>query len=125
MEKFTVEEVVKALGDMSVMDLIDMTKKLEEKWGVKAVPQVGLTPTVVPTEETVAQTEFTVVLVSVSADKKMNVIKMVREQTGLGLMESKQLVEAAPKSVKEGASKEDAEALKAKLVEAGAVVELK
>lgn len=125
MEKFTVEEVVKALGDMSVMELISLTKNLEEKWGVKAEPevsQVHLAPVTILVD---AQTEFTVMLVSVPADKKMAVVKAVRDLIGLGLMESKQLVEAAPKSVKDGVSKDDAEALKAKLTEVGAVIELK
>lgn len=120
------DDVVKALGDMTVMELIALTKELEQKWGVKAEPQVGLAPTVVQnTEAEVAQTEFTVMLVSYPADKKMTVVKAVREQTGLGLLESKQLVEGAPKPIKEGVSKEEADALKAKLTEAGAVIEVK
>ena len=120
------DDVVKALGDMTVMELIAMTKELEQKWNLKAEPQVGLAPTAIPnTEAEVAQTEFTVMLVSYPADKKMAVVKSVREQTGLGLLESKQLVEASPKHIKEGVSKEEAELLKTKLTEAGAVIELK
>lgn len=120
----TMEEIVEKLGSMTPMELVSLTKELEEKWGVKAVPQVvkqGDVP--VQTENT--QTEFIVMLVSVPADKKMTVIKAVRELTLMGLKESKELVEAAPKSIKENASKDEAEAIKAKLTEAGAVVEVK
>lgn len=121
----TMDEVVQALGNMSVMQVIALTKELEEKWGVKAEPPVvqfqpGPQQNVAPEKD-----EFNVVLASVSADKKMAVIKLVRELTQLGLKESKELVESAPKTVKEGVSKAEAEELKAKLVEAGAVVELK
>lgn len=122
----TKEEVVEKLGSLTVLEMIALTKDLEQKWGVKAEPQVGLVPTVVPVEDTdTAQTEFTVTLLSVPADKKMAVIKLVRDLVGLGLMESKQLVEAAPKTVKESVSKEDAEDLKNKLTAAGAVIEVK
>ncbi len=122
----TMEEIIDKLGSMSVMELIALTKELEEKWGVKAEPQVGLTPTNLPVNEPASeQTEFTVVLVSFAADKKMAVVKAVRELTGLGLMESKQLVEGAPKSIKEACSKEDAENLKTQLTAAGGVIEVK
>lgn len=121
----TIDDVVKALGDMPVIKLIELTKDLEKKWDLKAEPQVQqITPTTL-VETGPIQTEFAVVLMSVPADKKMTVIKLVRDLTGLGLMESKQLVEGAPKSVKEGVSKDEAEDLKTKLVAAGAVVELK
>lgn len=127
MSNLTPEEIVKALGNMSVMELITLTKELEQKWGVSATPQVTTTVQMPGTndETAVAQTEFTVVLASFAADKKMAVVKAVRELTGLGLLESKQLVEGAPKTVKDGLSKADAEDLKNKLTEAGAVIELK
>lgn len=121
------DDVVKALGNMSVLQVIALTKELEQKWGVKAEP-----PTVQvqpeqkqPDTNAHAQTEFNVVLTQVPADKKMAVLKMVRELTGLGLKESKEVVEGCPKVIKEAVSKEDAEAYKAKLVEAGGTVEVK
>lgn len=119
------EELVTALGNLTPVQLVELTKELEEKWGVKAVPQVSNVGNVSPQEEAVVQTEFTVVLASFAADKKMTVVKAVRELTGMGLLESKQLVEGAPKTIKDSLSKEDAEALKAKLTEAGAVIEVK
>lgn len=121
----TNDDVINALGNMKVTDLIALTKELEEKWGVKAEPQVQQVALTAPVETAPVQTEFAVVLVSVPADKKMTVIKLVRDLTGQGLMESKALVEGAPKSVKEGVSKDEAEDLKTKLMAAGAVVELK
>ena len=125
MEKLTVNDVVEKLGSLTVMELIALTRQLEEQWGVKAEPQVQAVEQTTQTETQSAQTEFTVVLVSVPADKKMAVVKLVRELTGLGLMESKTLVESAPKNVKESVSKEDAEDLKGKLTAAGAVIEVK
>jgi large subunit ribosomal protein L7/L12 len=138
MEKLTKDEVVEALGNLSVLQVIALTKQLEEKWGVKAEPlvlqsqtgycdgckQVISGPHACPGNNN-AQTEFNVTLTSVPADKKMAVIKVVREVMGLGLKESKDLVEAAPKMVKEGVSKEEAEQVKAKLLEAGGTVEVK
>lgn len=120
------EDVVRRLGNLTVLELIALTKELEQKWGVKAVPQVAPVPTVFPTDVTApVKDEFDVVLASVPADKKMAVIKVVREVSGLGLKESKELVEAAPKTLKEGVSKADADELNRKLTEAGAVVEVK
>jgi large subunit ribosomal protein L7/L12 len=119
------EEVVQALGNMSVMQVIALTKELEQKWGVKAEPQAVQIQNNAPKQETVEQTEFTVVLTSVPADKKMACLKMVRELTLLGLKEAKEFVESVPKVVKEGCSKADAEDYKAKLTEAGGVVEVK
>lgn len=124
MENVTQEDVLRALGNMSVMQLIALTKELEEKWGVKAEP-----PTVQlkqpEQEKKEEKTEFDVHLASVPADKKMAVIKVVRELTGLGLKESKDLVESAPKLLKEAVSAADADELKRKLTEAGAVIEVK
>lgn len=125
MEKLTQEEIAKALGNLSVMELIALTRQLEQEWGVKAEPQTVSVPTTQVEEQKAKPTEFNVVLTSVPADKKMSVIKAVRELFGLGLKESKDAVEAAPKVLKEGAPTEEAESLKAKLTEAGAVVELK
>ncbi len=114
-------EDIKALN---VMELADLVKAIEEEFGVSAAAPVAVAaagPAAAAAEE---KTEFDVILAEVG-DKKINVIKVVRELTGLGLKEAKDLVEAAPKAVKEGASKDDAEAIKAKLEEAGAKVELK
>jgi large subunit ribosomal protein L7/L12 len=126
MEKVMKDDVVQALGNMTVMELIALTKHLEEKWGLQAVPQV-VQVTNVSQQETKesTQTEFTVTLVSFPADKKMALVRLVREQLALGLLESKNLVEAAPKILKDGVSKEEAEGVRAKFVEAGAVIEVK
>lgn len=122
----TKEEVVQALGNLSVLEMIKLTRELEEKWGVKAEPPtVQLQQRPDNQQPQNEQTEFNVILASVPADKKMSVIKVVREVSLLGLKESKELVEAAPKMVKEGVSKADADELKRKLEEAGGVVEVK
>jgi large subunit ribosomal protein L7/L12 len=122
----TNEDVVNALSNMSVMEVIQLTRELEEKWGVKAEPPpVQFQPGPPQQEQAPAKDEFDVVLASVPADKKMAVIKIVRELTLMGLKESKELVEAAPKVLKEGVSKSDADEYKRKLEEAGAVVEVK
>ena len=120
----TNEEIIEKLSDMSVVELIALTKRLENEWGVKAQPAV-VQSTVVEVETKPVQTEFDLVLMSVAADKKIALIKVVREMIGLGLKESKDLVEAAPKKIKESISKSDADALAAKLIEAGATVEIK
>lgn len=122
----TQDEIVESLGNMTVLQMIDLTKTLEEKWGVKAVPPVvaftdGPGTSKPPVVE--EQTEFTLTLKEAGASK-INVIKVVREITGLGLKEAKDLVESAPKSLKEGISKADAQELKKKLEDAGAKVEL-
>lgn len=126
-ETLTKEALVDALGKMTVLDLVELTKMLEDKWGVKAAAPMAVAamptagPATAPAEE---KTSFDVVLVS-AGDKKIQVIKEVRAVTGLGLKEAKDLVDGAPKPVKEGISKEDAETIRAKLVEAGGVVEVK
>jgi large subunit ribosomal protein L7/L12 len=126
MENLTNEQMAEFLGNLSVMELIKLTKDLEQKWGLEAKPQTVFSPTVQPTEDKVAvQTEFNVVFVSFPADKKMTLVKLVREVLGLGLLESKNLVESLPKNLKEGCSKEEADALKARFVEAGAQIEVK
>ena len=122
------DELLDAIGNMTVLELADFVKAFEEKFGVTAAAPVGVAaapaaggPAAPAVEE---QTEFDVVLIS-AGEKKIQVIKVVRELTGLGLKEAKDLVDSAPKAVKEGASKEDAAAMKAKLEEQGAAVELK
>ena len=121
------QEILDAIAEKSVMDIVELVSMMEEKFGVSAAaaavaagPAAG-GAAAAPAEE---QTEFTVVLTSFG-DKKVNVIKAVREITGLGLKEAKDLVEGAPKPVKEATSKDDADAAKAALEEAGATVELK
>ncbi len=116
----TKEDIINAIAEMSVKDVVELISAMEEKFGVSAAAAVAAGPAAAVEE----QTEFSVILSSVG-DKKVNVIKAVRELTGLGLKEAKDLVEAAPKAVKEAVSKADAEAAKAKLEEAGAVVEVK
>jgi large subunit ribosomal protein L7/L12 len=123
------EQVVDFLSKMSVMDLAALTKELEDKWGVKAAP-VAVAAAAGPAAASgsagpaAEQTEFTVVLKE-SGAKKIEVIKVVRELTQLGLKEAKDLVDGAPKTVKEGVAKADAENMKKKLEEAGAKVEIK
>jgi large subunit ribosomal protein L7/L12 len=127
MSDITKEQVVEYLSGMNVMALADLVKELEEKWGVSAAAAVAVAagPAAAgPAAVVEEQTEFNVILAS-AGDKKINVIKTVREITGLGLKEAKDLVEGAPQPVKEGISKDEAEALKAKLEESGAKVEIK
>ena len=113
------DEVINYLSQLSVIDLVNLTKALEDKWGVKAAPvAVAAAPAA---EE---KTEFTVVL-KAGGGNKIGVIKVVREVTGLGLKDAKDLVDGAPKDVKAGVSKTEAEDIAKKLKEAGAEVELK
>jgi large subunit ribosomal protein L7/L12 len=120
-----VDKIIEDLSNMSVLDLVKLSKALQDQWGVSAAPaMVAATPGGgAPAAEAPAaaeeQTEFTTTLTEVGPNK-INVIKAVRELTGLGLKEAKDLVEAAPKAVKEGVSKDEANAAKAKLEEAGA-----
>jgi len=128
MADVTKEQVVDFLSKLSVMDIAALTKELEDKWGVKAAP-VAVAAAAAPAAgggaaAAAEQTEFTVVLKEAGA-KKIEVIKVVRELTQLGLKEAKDLVDGAPKSVKEGVSKADAEGFKKKLEDAGAKVEIK
>lgn len=131
-----VNSIIESIETLNVLELVELKKTMEEKWGVTAAAPVafagpgmaaaaggGDAAAAAPVEE---QTEFDVILASAGANK-IQVIKVVRELTGgtLGLKEAKDLVESAPKPVKEGVSKEEAEAAKAKLVEAGATVEIK
>lgn len=120
------EQILEAVKNMTVLELSELIKALEEEFGVSAAaPMAMAMPTAAaPVEEVEEQTEFDVILVS-AGDKKINVIKVVREITQLGLVEAKGLVDGAPKAVKEAVSKEEAEAIKAKLTEVGATVEVK
>ena len=122
----TREEIISAIESMNVLEISELVKALEDKFGVSAaMPVMAAAPAAgAPAAAAEEKTEFDVILAG-AGDKKLNVIKVVREITGLGLKEAKDLVESAPKAIKEGASKEDAEAIKAKLVEAGAEVEIK
>ncbi|HEU5347250.1 MAG TPA: 50S ribosomal protein L7/L12 [Ktedonobacterales bacterium] len=126
-----VDKIIEQLDSMTVLDLVKLSQALQEKWGVSAAPVMaaGMMPAAggaaaeaVPAVE--EQTEFDVVLAEIGPNK-INVIKAVRELTGLGLKEAKDVVEAAPKAIKEGVSKEEATAAKAKLEEAGAKAEVK
>lgn len=125
MAEITREQVVDYLSALSVMDIANLTKELEEKWGVSAAPVAIAGPAgpaaAEPAEE---KTEFDVELTAIG-EKKINVIKAIREITSLGLKEAKELVESAPKVVKEGVSKQEAEELKKKLEEAGATATVK
>jgi large subunit ribosomal protein L7/L12 len=122
-------KLVDELSSLTVLEAAELAKLLEEKWGVSAAapvavaaaPAAGAAPAAAPAEE---QTEFTVILAK-AGDKKINVIKEIRTITGLGLKEAKDLVEGAPKVVKEGVSKEEAEKIRKILEEQGATVEIK
>ena len=118
-------KIVETLSSLTVLEAADLAKMLEEKWGVSAAAAVAVAgpaaAAAAPAEE---KTEFTVILAA-AGDKKIEVIKEVRALTGLGLKEAKDLVEGAPKPVKEGVNKEEAEKVKAQLEKAGAKVELK
>jgi large subunit ribosomal protein L7/L12 len=121
------QQIVEDLSALTVLEASELSKMLEERWGVSAAAPVAaaaVAGTAAPVEEAEEQTEFDVVLAAIG-DKKINVIKEVRAITGLGLKEAKDLVEAAPKTVKEGVGKEEAAKLKAQLEEAGATVEVK
>lgn len=123
----TKEDVIKYLEGISVLELSELVKELEEKFGVSAAAPVAMAAAPAAGEAGGAaaeQTEFTVVLTG-AGDKKIQVIKAVREITGLGLKEAKELVDGAPKPIKEGVSKEEAEEMKSKIEEQGATVELK
>ena len=124
MAKLTIEEILAAVEELTVIELNDLVKAAEEKFGVSAAAGVVVAAGAAagPAEE--EKTEFDVELTDVGAEK-IKVIKVVRELTGLGLKEAKELVDGAPKLIKEGVSKDDAEAVKAKLAEVGAKVTVK
>jgi len=118
----TKENILEAIKEMTVLELNDLVKAIEEEFGVTAAAPVAMAGAGAAAEE--EQTEFDVILTS-AGDQKIKVIKAVREITGLGLKEAKALVDEAPKAIKEGASKEEAEEMKAKLEEVGAGIEIK
>lgn len=122
----TKDDILQAISDMKVMDVVELISSMEEKFGVSAAAAVAVASPAGQAANAAAeeQTEFTVIMTSFGANK-VNVIKAVREITGLGLKEAKDLVEAVPAHVKDGVSKADAEELKKKLQEAGATVEVK
>ena len=129
MSNANMDQIVDQLSQMSVMQIAQLTKLLEDKWGVKAAPvAVAAGPAAggaaAAAPAAVEQTEVSVVLTGAGANK-IGVIKVVREITNLGLKEAKDLVDGAPKELKAGATKDEAEAIKKKLVEAGATVEIK
>jgi large subunit ribosomal protein L7/L12 len=119
-------EILDKIASMTVLELSELIKAMEEKFGVSAAAAVAAAAPAAAAAAPAAeeQTEFTVVLTAIG-DNKVNVIKAVREITGLGLKEAKDLVDGAPKTVKEGVSKEEAETIKKKFTEAGATVEVK
>ena len=123
------EEILNAIANMTILEVVDLVKMMEEKFGVTAAAPVavaaaapGAAAAAAPVEE---KTEFTVVLKEYPADKKVTVIKVVREATGLGLKEAKDLVEGVPSTVKEGVNKADSDKIKKALEDAGAKVEVK
>lgn len=123
----TQEQVIEYLSNMKVTEMVDLVKTLEETWGVEAAPvavAAAAAPGAAGGEAAAEKTEFDVVLKDVGS-QKIKVIKAVREVTNMGLKEAKELVESAPKAIKEAVSKEEAESIKAKLEEAGASVEIK
>lgn len=117
-------EILDAIAQMTVLELSSLIKEMEEKFGVSAAAVAVAAPAAAASAAAVEQTEFTVVLSSAGASK-VNVIKVVRAITGLGLKEAKDLVDGAPKTVKEGVSKADADAIAKQLIEAGATAEIK
>lgn len=124
----TRDELVNAIAELTVLELSELVKAIEEKFGVKAAAPAVAVAAAAPAAGGAAaeeKDEFNVVLTAVDAAKKIGVIKVVREITGLGLKEAKDLVEGAPKAVKENVAKAEAEELKKKITEAGGTVELK
>ncbi len=126
MADITRDQVIEFLSGLNVIEISELVSELEEKWGVSAAAPVAVAAVAggAAAEAAEEQTEFDVILAD-QGDQKIKVIKAVREITGLGLKDAKELVEGAPKAVKEGVSKEEAETIKGKLEEAGAKVELK
>ena len=129
MSDITKEQVIEWLSAQSVLEIADLVKQLEEKWGVSAAAPVAVAAVAgggdAPAEAAAEKDEFDVIFAAFDGDKKIPCIKEVRAITGLGLKEAKELVESAPKPVKEGVSKDEAEEIKKKLEAAGAKVELK
>ena len=121
-----IKNIVEEIKTLTILELADLVKAVEEEFGVSAAAPVGVVAVAGAAAPAVEEkTEFDVVLTGFDAAKKLAVIKAIREITGLGLKEAKDLVEGAPKTLKEGCTKEEAEAIKAQLTEAGATVEIK
>ena len=123
------DEILEAISQMSIMQVVELISDMEKKFGVTAAAPVAMAAVAGPAAAAAApaeeKTEFTVILKEYPADKKVGVIKVVRELTGLGLKEAKDLVEAVPGTLKEGVNKADSDSMKKKLEEAGAKVEIK
>jgi large subunit ribosomal protein L7/L12 len=121
------DEILEAISNMTVMQVVELISDMEKKFGVTAAAPVAMAagPAAAAAPAAEAQTEFTVILKEYAADKKVGVIKVVRELTGLGLKEAKDLVEGVPSTVKEGVNKADSETMKKKLEDGGAKVEIK
>lgn len=126
MAKLSIEELLDAIGSLTLLEAAELVKAMEDKFGISAAAPVAVAagPVAAAAAEVEEQTEFDVILTGFG-DQKVNVIKVVREITGLGLKEAKELVEAGGKAVKEKVSKAEAEAIKKQLVDAGAIVEIK
>ena len=129
MSDVNMDQIIDQLSNLTVMQIADLTKKLEEKWGVKAAPVMAMGgggggAAAAPAEAAAEKTEFTVILANAGSNK-IQVIKAIREITNLGLKEAKDLVDGAPKEIKAGVSKDDAENIKKKVAEAGGTVEIK
>jgi len=124
----TKDEIIEAIEQMSLLDIVDLYKTMQDKWGVTpmaAAAAPAAAAAAAPAEEVEEKTTFDVILTGFDAAKKINVIKVVREITSLGLKEAKDLVESAPKPVKEGTTKEDADEIQKKLIEGGATADVK
>lgn len=121
----TKEDILEAISNMSVMDIVDLISAMEEKFGVSAAAAIAVAPAAAPAAAAAEEkTEFDVVMTGFG-ENKVNVIKVIRVVTGLGLKEAKDMVEGVPATVKEGISKADADDIKKQLVEAGATVDIK
>ena len=129
MAEITKDQVIEYLSSMTVMELTDLIKALEDKWGVSAAAPVAVAATAgggpAPAEEAEEKTEFDVVVKGIADGKRISVIKTIKTLLSLGLKEAKEVADSLPKTVKEGVTKEEAEAVKKQLEEAGAVVEVK
>jgi large subunit ribosomal protein L7/L12 len=124
----TKDQIIEAIEQMTLLDIVDLYKTMQDKWGVTPMAAAAAAPAAAaaaPVEEVEEKTTFDAILTGFDAAKKINVIKVVRELTSLGLKEAKDLVEGAPKPVKEGVTKEEAEEIKKKLEEGGGKVDIK
>jgi large subunit ribosomal protein L7/L12 len=124
----TKDQIIEAIEQMNLLDIVDLYKTMQDKWGVTPMAAAAAPAAAAaagPVEEVEEKTAFDVILTGFDAAKKINVIKVVREITSLGLKEAKDLVESAPKAVKEGVTKEEAEEIKKTLTEGGATIEVK